>query len=484
METSGTGKISRMYYRNNFFHIGHLKTLYDNERVARKNNGVCYAIIDDRQDATRISSIQEDFDFLCLTHIKTISVKREHQRIINYTLDLVQAGHVYIYHCDEKITNIERIHKSLASPKMHFQLRLNCNMGDADPAIGYTSDDNGSLAVALLFDYIIKVLDVLLKVTDIITTSQTDIADVKDMHISVFFDKLTNINHCRLDTYHIHNFRYSKRGWDVDEKNPYLLTIKGLKARHVPVAVLKAFYLHACQMGSIKIQFLATLLNKYLFKHSERTLGVIKPVKVHLENWQPKQTEYVCGPKNSYYSKDIKHYPLSDVIYIDSLDYGIEPGKLNKGRTLPLCYGPVLTCSGISLANYQKPVLSGIIELTGSPYSVSSPNAGSNSSPNAGSNSSPNATPNALGNSDVKKIHWISAPWDEQPCQAQFVLYNWFYTGFNSLLLPEVVDGFIDNSVFNNLDKTYHIEHLGYFVYDRERSMESNLPTFIRICKI
>ena len=112
IETSGTGKISRMYYRNNFFHIGHLKTLYDNERIARKNKGICYAIIDDRQDMGRIDSIQEDFDFLALTHIKTVSVKREHQRIINYTLNLVQEGHVYIYHCDEKITNIERIYKA------------------------------------------------------------------------------------------------------------------------------------------------------------------------------------------------------------------------------------------------------------------------------------------------------------------------------------------------------------------------------------
>ena len=452
METSGTGKISRMYYRNNFFHIGHLKTLYDNERIARKNKGVCYAIIDDRQDTSRVASIQEDFDFLELTNIKTVSVRREHQRIVNYTLELVQSGHVYIYHCDEKITNIDRICKALSAPKMHFQLRLNCNLGSDDPAIGYTSEENGVLTIALLFDYIIKVMDVLLKVTNIITTSQTDISDVKDVSISGFFDKITSINHCRLDTYHIHNFRYSKRGWDVDEKNPYLLTIKGLKARHVPVAVLKAFYLHACQMGSIKIQFLATLLNKYLFKHSERTLGVLKPIKVHLDNWRAKQTEFVCGPKNSYYSKDIKHYPLSDVIYIDTMDYGIEPGKFNKGRALPLCYGPVLSCSGINLSNHQKPVLTATVELTGS--------------------------------SDAKKIHWISAPWDEQPCQAQFILYNWFYTGFNSLILPEVVEGYIDSSVFNNLDKTYHIEQLGYFVYDRESSMENNMPTFIRICKI
>lgn len=451
--------ISRMYYRNNFFHIGHLKTLYDNDRLAKKRNGICYAIIDDRQDSNRIANIQEDFDYLELRNIKTVSVKLEHSRILQYTLSLIRDGYVYLYHCDEKITNIDKILKAVMQPKMHFQLRLNCDLDTADPAIGYTNEDNnGSLTIVLIFDYIIKVLDILFSVTDIVTTSQTDISGVKDINISSFFDKLTNIQQYRLDTYHIHNFRYSKRGWEVDEKNPYLLTIKGLKARHVPVAVLKAFYLHGCQMGNIKIQFIATLLNKYLFKHSEKSLGVLKPLKLNIDNWRSKQTEYICGPKSLYFSKEMKHYPLSDVIYIDTSDYGIEPGKINKGRTIQLSYGPCITCTDINLTNYQQPVLTANIDLC----------------------SSPMVTPNG----DTKKIHWISSPWDETPCQARFYLYNWFYTGFNTFIEPEMVEGYIDNSVFSNLDQTYQLEQLGYFIYDRELSSQNNIPTFIRICKI
>ncbi len=447
--------ISRMYYRNNFFHIGHLKTLYDNDRLAKKRNGVCYAIIDDRQDSSRISSIQEDFDYLELRHIKTVSVRSEHQRIFQYTLSMIRDGNIYLYHCDEKVTNIDRIIKAVTQPKMHFQLRLNCGADSNDPAIGYTSEDqtNGGFTVVLIFDYIIKVLDILLGVTDIVTTSQTDVNGVKDVYISGFFDKITNIRQFRLDTYHIHNFRYSKRGWDVDEKNPYLLTIKGLKSRHVPVQVLKAFYLHGCQMGNIKIQFIATLLNKYLFKHSEKSLGVLKPMKVNIDNWRAKQTEYVCGPKSLHFSKETKHYPLSDVIYIDTSDYGIEPGKINKGRSVQLSYGPCITCTDINLTNCQQPVLSACIDLS-------------------------------VVHSDTKKIHWISSSWDETPCQARYYLYNWFYTGFNSLIDPEVVEGYIDNSVFGNLDHIYQLEQLGYFVYDRELSIRDNIPTFIRICKI
>ena len=449
-----TLRVSRMYYRNNFFHIGHVKTLFDNDRIAKKNAGICYALIDDRQDLNRIKSIREDFEYLELKHIKVISVRQEHQNIINYTLNLIKEGHVYLYHCDEKITNIEKILKIVSSPKIHFQLRLNCGLGDLDPAIGYTNEEDTSsnLNIVLIFDYIIKVLDIILKVTDIITTSLTDVNDVKDNNISTFFDKLSNIKHHRLDTYHIHNFRYSKRGWDVDEHNPYLLTIKGLRARHVSPKILKAFYIHACQLGNIKIQFLSILINKYLFKHSEKALGVLKPVKINILNWNPKQTEYVCGPKNTNYSKDLKHYPLSDNIYIDTFDYGIELGKVNKGRTIPLNYGPSITCTDIQFSDScELPIINATIDLC-TPLNTKA------------------------------KINWISAPWDDNPCQVRFYLYNWFYTGYNSLLEPEITEGYIDNSVFNNLDKVYQIENLGYFIYDRNLSID--LPTFIRICKI
>jgi hypothetical protein len=441
-----------MYYRNNFFHIGHLKTLYDNDRLAKLNNGICYAVIDDRLDSKRIASIQEDFDYLELKHIKIISVKSEHPKIIAYTFDLIRQGHIYVYHCDERITQPDKIIKIVTNPRIHIQLRLNCGLEVNDPAIGYTNEDeNGQLSLVLLFDFIIKVLDVLLGVACI--TNQHDTCDVKDTHIAQFFDKIANITHHQLSTYHIYNFRYSKRGWEVDESNPYLLTIKGLKARHVPCKVLKAFYLHACQMKSIKIQFLATLLNKYLFKHSEHTLGVIKPIKVNILNWTNKLTEYVCGPVNHNFSRNIKHYPLSDVMYVDTSDYGIEQMKINKGRTIPLIYGPSIKCMDINLQDHHKPELSVRVDFS-------------------------------THAADTRKITWISAAWDEQPCQVKFYLYNWFYTGFNNLLTPEVVEGYIDSGAFNDLDQIYQIEHIGYFAYDRKLTAMNGVPTFMRICKI
>jgi hypothetical protein len=142
-------------------------------------------------------------------------------------------------------------------------------------------------------------------------------------------------------------------------------------------------------------------------------------------------------------------------MYIDTSDYGIEQSKLNKGRTIPLLYGPSIKCIDINLGNHLQPELSANLEFS-----------------------------NMGLHSDIRKITWISSSWDEQPCQVKFYLFNWFYTGFNNLLTPDVVTGYIDNSVFSNLDKIYQIEHLGYFVYDRDLSSLHSMPTFIRICKI
>ena len=447
-------RISRTYYRNPFFHIGHLNTLYVNERISKTNKGICCAIIDDRTDINRVKNVVEDFEYLDLKHVRVVSVKAQQDNIMDYTLKLIQKGNIYLYHCEEKITNIQRILNIVASPRMHIQLKLNCGLDHNDPSIGYTYDDRGTLIVSFLFDYIIKVLDVLLNVTDIVTTSHGDTGDVKDGNICKFFDTFYPIKYCKIDSYHIHNFRYSKRGWSINEKNPYLLTIKGLKARHVPVQVLKAFYLHACQMGTVKIQFLSILLSKYLYKISEKTLGVLKPIKITIDNWKQKHTEYVCGQHNMFASREIKHYPMSDTIYIDSCDYGIDKGNVNKGRTVQLSYGPVLMCTDINLQNHQTPVLHGTVQFQNT------------------------------GKPEGKKIHWISSVWDEQPCTVRFYLYNWFYTGFNCLLEPDTIDGFIDNSVFTNLDQIYHLEQLGYFVYDRELTSNNNMPTFIRISKL
>lgn len=450
---------TRVYYRNSFMHIGHLNTLYHNDNVVKKHNGICYAIIDDRQDEDRIKSIREDFEYLKLKNITVVSVHNYRKEIMKYTEYLIDRGDVYLHYCSNIETNSDRIKNYLKHPRMHYQLKLKC--GDKvnpykDPSIGYTKDYTGGLNIMLIFDYIIKVLDTILDVTDIISTSGNgDSSDVRDQQISTFFDHNINdnISYHRLETYFIHGFKYSKKNWPMmDERDPYLLTIKGLKARHIPPTILYSFYLHATQMGQIKISYLGSLLRSYLYRNTDRVMGVVNPLEVHIENWPSKSTEYICKTINPNRNSQMTLCPLSSKVYIDHFDFGIDNQKWAKGRLCRLKYGPIIKCKDVEL-DTRGPTK--IIADVDESYA-----------------------------SKVRSIHWVSSEWGQGPIRVLFYQYNWFYTGQNSLLDPRISEGYIDSSVFNDLSKIYQLERNGYYVYDKYLSSINGLPTFICICKI
>lgn len=448
---------TRIYYRNPFFHIGHLNTLVRNNNIAVENNGTCYAIIDDRLNAKRMRNIKDDLDYLGLHNIEAVSVAKHTDKIMKHTEKLVNEGYIYMYHCSTIETNPAKIISLLRNPKIHFQLKLSPTRSNrdpyTDPSVGYTKEYDYRLNVVLIFDYIIKILDTLLQITDIISTSTSDVTDIKDHAISSFFDKDMSIKYHRLNTYYIHGFKYSKKNWPMmNENDPYLLTIKGLKARHVPAEILHAFYFHATQMGSIKITFLSNLLRNYLYRKADRVSGVIRPVPLEITNWPERCTEYVCKSVNPLVKSDMVLTPMTHTVYIDRVDYGIDNSKLTKGRSCRLRYGPNIMCTDVVHDDRGPTKLTGkLLKST---------------------------------HREKRCITWISSEWGQQPVKVLFYLYNWFYTGLNTLMKPQISTGFIEKSVFKDLSQIYQVERHGYYIYDQRLSQEHQLPTFICICKI
>ena len=451
---------TRVYYRNKFLHIGHLQTLFHNNNVAKATNGRCFAIIDDRQDPARIQDVQEDFDYLELDHVQLVSVHKNSARILEYTLSLIEQGLIYMHYCSTTEHNPERITNLVKNPQMHFRLMLRCGGYGEDPVIGYTKQlPDAPLTLVFIFDYIIKVLDKLLHITDVISTgtNTTDITDVREPNISLFFDKDAPIRYHRLDTYFIQGFKYSKKDWpSLNERDPHLLTIKGLKARHVPRTVLYAFYIHAVQMGMIKITFLGNLLRSYLNRACDRVFGVLSPVKVQLESWPQNHTEYICRPTNPLRDNSgLSLCPLSNTLYIENADCGIDLDKVTQGRYCRLKYSQYIRC--INVQCDDKGPVSIRAEFIDDETPMGAPK---------------------------KSIHWISAPYGQEPTAVIFQLYHWFYTGQGQSKPPQLIKGYIDNIVFRDLSKIYQLERTGYFMYDREASDKHGVPTFSRICKI
>jgi len=84
----------------------------------------------------------------------------------------------------------------------------------------------------------------------------------------------------------------------------------------------------------------------------------------------------------------------------------------------------------------------------------------------------------------IRTVQWVSSEWGQGPVKVLFYLYNWFYTGQNTIMEPRVSEGYIDRLVFSDLSQIYQIERNGYYIYDAHLSILNSIPTFICICKI
>ena len=291
-----------------------------------------------------------------------------------------------------------------------------------------------------------------MSLNDIISTGSTDISDVKDQQISRYFDEGRDVVYHRLETYFIHGFKYSKKNWpNMTKRDPYLLTIKGLKARHVPSVVLKAFYLHATQMGSIKITALGNLLRNYMCREAIKVLGIVKPLKIIIDNWEDNRTEYVCKTINPVCGSTMSLCPMTKTVYIDKRDYGIDRDMVTVGRTCRLKYGPYIKFTDVDI-DETGPCLVHADQLR-SGYTK-------------------------------KHIPWISSEWGREPVKVIYYMYNWFYTGQNTLLSPNISTGYIEQSVFHDLTQVYQIERNGYYIYDDILSQKHHMPVFICISRI
>lgn len=446
---------SRIYYRNTFLHIGHLQTLCHNNDFAKANNGRCYAIIDDRQDPHRSLQIKEDLEYLQLNDIHVISVVDHQIPIQLYTRELIESGVIYIPGLSPSQTL-----EYMTNPRSNFQIRL--NYGD-QPTVGYSKQlDNGPYIVIYIFDYIIKVLDALLNVTDVVTTTATDVSDTDIMN---FFTIRNPLNYHKLTTYKIVGFRYSKKDWPLlPEDDPRLMTIRGMKARHIPAEVIYSFYLHASALqkhdSHVKVTFFDKLLKMHLSLIANRVFGVIDPLEVNLINMKDCCTEFIFKPYHPIMADaSFNIVPLSKTMYIDRSDFGlIDYGdKISKDKEVRLRHsGGVIYCTSVEMNTHGHPIK---LDAKYSQKTESTPASAS------------------------KSIHWISSIAGSLPIPARFFLYNWFFTGENppNSYEPLIRDGFIDERVFKDTTQIYQLERHGYFKYDDVLSAKHSIPCFIKI---
>jgi hypothetical protein len=265
---------NRIYYRNPFFHLGHLQTLFHNDDFATSNKSKCYMLIDDRY-TDYISSIEEDIRYLNLKSTVLISMRKYTNIIHNETKKLAAAGKIYMLLGKNMVSNAGIIGTYIDSCPAYFQLKYT----GTDTVIGFVKpdDERGTgLKIIYLFEYIVKICDNLFNITDV------------SCDLPESFKAGPPLNPIVIQEYIIEDFRYTKKHWPTEQRaDPCLLTLKGLKARGVPSTVLWDFYRFAVVKGRVSLFDFEDLLLAHLRSIAEPLQAIIEPLLLKLKDEDP-----------------------------------------------------------------------------------------------------------------------------------------------------------------------------------------------------
>ncbi len=254
-------------------------------------------------------------------------------------------------------------------------------------------------------------------------------------------------------------------GWD----DPRLPTLRGLRRRGYTPEAIRKFLTHIGvnkTVSTIDVALLEHFLRDDLNKRSPRVMGVLRPLKVIIDNYpegQSEQLEAVNNPEDE--SMGTREVPFSRVLYIERADFMEEPPKkffrLAPGREVRLRYAYFITCTDV----VKDEATGEIVEL----HCTYDPATRGGDSP------------------DRRKVkstlHWVSA---EHALPAEVRLYDHLFTkenpdeavegaDFTSNLNPDSLEIITDARVEPSLagaaaGARYQFERIGYFCVDGDSS--------------
>jgi glutaminyl-tRNA synthetase len=150
------------------------------------------------------------------------------------------------------------------------------------------------------------------------------------------------------------------RGWD----DPRMPTISGIRRRGYTAEAIRTFVANigvSKTQGTIELAMLEHFVRDDLNKRALRVMGVLKPLKVVIDNYPEGQTEEmdaVNNPEDA--SAGTRKVPFSRVLYIEQDDFREVPPKgyfrLSPGKEVRLRYGYFITAQSV-VKNAQGEVL-------------------------------------------------------------------------------------------------------------------------------
>jgi len=388
---------------NGYLHIGHAKSICLNFGIAREYGGECHLRFDDtnpeKEELEYVRSIEEDVRWLGFDWGKHLYYASDYyDSFYAYALELIKKGKAYV--CDLSADDIRAYRGTPTQPGknspfrdrsvdenlMLFERMKNGEFPDGarvlrakidmahpnitmrDPALyrikRVTHHRTGDKwCIYPMYDFAHPISDAIEKITHSICTLEFE--DHRPLY-DWLLDNITIDCHPRQVEFARLNLTYtvmSKRkllelvrsglvgGWD----DPRMPTISGLRRRGVTPGAIRSF---AERIGvdktnsTVDVALLEYFIREDLNRRAPRVMGVLRPLKVIIDNYPEGRTEEFDAENNPEDpSAGTRKVIFSREIYIEKDDFREVPPKgyfrLSPGREVRLKHAYYITCQGV-----------------------------------------------------------------------------------------------------------------------------------------
>ncbi len=515
-EDLATGKHDKIITRfppepNGYLHIGHAKSICLNFGIAQDYNGICSLRFDDtnpdKESMEYVESIKEDVRWLGYDWGERLRHASDYfDQLYEFALKLIKDGKAYVdslsaeeirHHrgtltepgrnspyrersIEENLDLFERMRNGEFKDGEHL-LRAKIDMASSninmrDPAlyrIRHTEHQmtGDKWCIYPMYDFTHSLSDAIEEVTHSLCTLEfEDHRPLYDWCIEnteppsrprqIEFSRLSldyTIMSKRLLTRLVDENKVS--GWD----DPRMPTISGLRRRGFTPGSIRDF----CNRigitkkdNTIEMGVLENSIREDLDKNAPRVMGVLKPLRVVIENYPDDKTEQLEAanhPNNP--DMGSREIPFSNTIFIEQDDFMEDPPKkffrLAPGREVRLRYAYLITCTEVIKDNTGN-----VIELR----CTYDPDTRGGKTPD--------------GRKVKGTLHWVSA---KHAVDAQIRLYDRLFdtenpladkdTDFMQHLNPNSLQKLNDGKLEPGLaqvraGQSYQFERQGYFCVD------------------
>ncbi len=384
---------------NGYLHIGHAKSICLNFGIAEDYKGKCNLRFDDtnpaKEEEEYVRSIIEDVKWLGFNwEDRLLFASNYFEQMYDYAVELVKRGKAYVD--DSSAEEISRTRGTWTTPGENSPFRdrsieenldlftrmkagefgdgekvlrakidmTHPNMNMRDPIVYrilHASHHNtgDKWCVYPMYDWAHGLEDSIENITHSICTLEFEnhrpLYDWFLDQIEVYHPQ--QIEFARLNiTYTIMSKRMLKElvdeghvnGWD----EPRLPTISGMRRRGYSPTAIRNFCkrIGVAKVNSIvDFEFLEYCIREDLNKTAPRFMGVLRPLKVVIENYPEDKVEEIEAVNNPEdLSAGTRKVPFSRILYIEQDDFMEDPPKkfyrLTPGREVRFRYAYFVTC--------------------------------------------------------------------------------------------------------------------------------------------